>query len=302
MPIDIRQLRFAVMAADASSFLGAAKKLNVKQSTLSKRVGVLERRLGITLFERSTRGVVLTDPGRAFIEVARRIVRDVDGLRDTAKAVRSGLAGQLSMGFSCSLSSGNLRLVLGDILKDCPGVELDIQESRPDQMLSALQSRLIDVAIHACQISAVGLAHRPLWSERLMLVLPRNHYLLDLEKVFWTDLRDAIFAFSKYSTGPTVTRVIRQRLAAHGFEANILVQSNSTETIASLVPYGKFITAIPESAAIAVHPDVAICEIAEPTGTAHLDFAAWWSEDNDNPVLARLFRLVDKRYPSFSTS
>ncbi len=61
MTLDLRQLRFAVTAADTSSFLRASKQLNVKQSTLSKKVAALEHRLGITLFERSTRGVAPTD-------------------------------------------------------------------------------------------------------------------------------------------------------------------------------------------------------------------------------------------------
>lgn len=85
MSIELRQLRFAVTAADTASFLRAAKQLSVKQSTLSKKVSALEHRLGITLFERSTRGVVPTDAGRAFLEVARRIVTDADNLLTTAR-------------------------------------------------------------------------------------------------------------------------------------------------------------------------------------------------------------------------
>jgi DNA-binding transcriptional LysR family regulator len=87
VPIEIRQLRYAVMTADAQSFTRAAAALNVKQTTLSRRVMDLELRLGVKLFERSTRGAEPTENGKVFLEAARRIVTDVDNLRTTARAV-----------------------------------------------------------------------------------------------------------------------------------------------------------------------------------------------------------------------
>lgn len=193
MTIDLRQLRFAVTAADTASFLRAAKQLNVKQSTLSKKVSALEHRLGITLFERSTRGVVPTETGRAFLEVARRIVTDADNLLTTAKAVRYGEVGRLMVGFSGSLSTGNLRLLLGDLLERFPDVQLDALEASPERMLSGLQTRIVDIAIHASQIEEPGVTKRWLWSERLMVVLPKEDRLAKSESLFWTDLRKSVF-------------------------------------------------------------------------------------------------------------
>jgi len=78
MGIEIRQLRYAVMTADTQSFSRAAAALNVKQSTLSRRVMQLEHRLGVKLFERTTRGAEPTGNGLVVIEQARRIVTDID--------------------------------------------------------------------------------------------------------------------------------------------------------------------------------------------------------------------------------
>lgn len=297
MTLDLRQLRFAVAAADTSSFLRASKQLNVKQSTLSKKVAALEHRLGITLFERSTRGVVPTDAGRAFLEVARRIVTDADNLLTTAKAVTYGEVGRLMVGFSNSLTAGNLRLLLGDVLERFPDVQLDAIETGSDRMLSGLQSRIIDVAVHASQLEEAGIVKRWLWSERLMVALPKNDKLSGQDTIFWTDLRASVFVLPISCTGPRIAEVVRQRLGAHGLPASIITQETSSETIVSMVPYGKFITLIPESATGAARPDIVFREISEPTGAAHLDFAAWWRQDNDNPALARFFKLLDERYP-----
>ncbi len=86
--IEIRQLQFAVMTADTQSFSRAATALNINQPTLSRRVMQLEERLGVKLFERTTRGAELTENGRAFIEQARRIVTDVENPPRTVRAIR----------------------------------------------------------------------------------------------------------------------------------------------------------------------------------------------------------------------
>jgi len=297
LTIDLRQLRFAVTAADTASFLRAAKQLNVKRSTLSKKVPALEYRLGITLFERSTRGVVPTETGKAFLEVARRIVTDADNLLTTAKAVRYGEVGRLMVGFSGSLSTGNLRLLLGDVLERFPDVQLDALEASPERMISGLQTRIVDIAIHASQIEEPGVTKRWLWSERLMVVLPKEDRLAKSEGLFWTDLRKSVFVMPQERSGPRIGEVIRQRLGGNGLKANIITQETSAETIAAMVPFGKFVTVVPESATGAARPDVVFREIADPNGAAHLDFAAWWREDNDNPALARFFKLLDERYP-----
>ncbi len=66
--------------------------------------------------------------------------------------------------------------------------------------------------------------------------------------------------------------------------------------VAPMVPFGKFVTVVPESATGAARPDVVFREISEPAGAAHFNFAAWWRRDNDNPALACFFKLVDERY------
>lgn len=120
MSIEIRQLRCAAMTAEMLIFTRAAHKLGIKQSTLSKRVLDLERRLGITLFERSTRGAVPTKAAAEFLATARRIVGEIDGLQSTARAVRCGESGKLAVGFATSLSTSNLRRIISDFLDVFP--------------------------------------------------------------------------------------------------------------------------------------------------------------------------------------
>lgn len=297
MTIEIKQLRYAVAAADAKSFLRAANALNVKQSTLSKRIALMEGRLGVTLFERSTRGAMPTEVGKTFLEVARRILTDVDNLQSTARSVKYGEVGRLVVGFSSSLTIGNLRTALGDFLDRFPDVQLDGVEAGTDKLLSGLQSRIIDIAIHADEIADSGISKRVLWSERLMIALPEDHALTQAERIHWTDLYREVFVISSRCGGPVITNLLSTRLSAHGYHANLISQDTSHENILTMVPLGKFITVIGESALGVTYPGLVFREISEPSGHVHLDVAAYWRKDNDNPALKRFFKLIDERYP-----
>jgi DNA-binding transcriptional LysR family regulator len=99
LSIEIRQLRDVVATADTMSFSRAVIALNVKQSTLSKRIAALEEQLGVKLFERSTRGAIPLESGKTFLEIARHILTEIDNLKTTARAVEYGERAKSWSGF-----------------------------------------------------------------------------------------------------------------------------------------------------------------------------------------------------------
>ncbi len=179
MSIELRQLRYAVTTADAKSFARAAAALNVKQITLSRQVLQLEDRLGVKLFERSTRGAEITENGKPFIEQARRIVTDVDNLKATARNVRYGLHGRIAVGYCSPLMAGNLRFAISDYLTRFPDVQFDGVEAGLEKLFNGVQSRTIDVVVAPVGLAEDGLNYRRVWSERLYAVLPIDHALAD---------------------------------------------------------------------------------------------------------------------------
>lgn len=78
--IELRQLRYLIAAAEAGSFSRAARSMNIKQATLSRHIIEVEKRLGMALFDRGTRGATLTHNGDAYLRTARRIVREFEEL------------------------------------------------------------------------------------------------------------------------------------------------------------------------------------------------------------------------------
>lgn len=297
MSIEVRQLRYAVMTADTLSFSRAAALLNVKQSTLSRRVLQLENLLGVKLFERTTRGAEPTENGRVFIEQARRIVTDVDNLKTTARNVSYGLHGRIAVGYCSPLMSGNLKLAFSDYLTRFPDVQFDGVEAGPEKLLHGLQSRTIDVAVAPIGLGETGLKTRRVWSERLFAVLLAGSPLAALERIYWQDLRREVFVVPSSGIGPILGNLISARLTEQGFRPAIIQQDTCLESVLSMVAARRFITIATEASQGIAWPDLAFREIYNTTGPARLEFALYWREDNHNPALLRFFELIEERYP-----
>lgn len=295
--IEIRQLRYAVAAADTQSFSRAAAALNVKQITLSRRVQQLEDRLGVKLFDRSTRGAEITENGRPFIEQARRIVTDVDNLRTTARNVSYGLQGRIAVGYCSPLMAGNLRLAIANYLTKFEDVQFDGVEAGLEKLFHGLHSHTIDVAIAPIGLDEDDIVSRRVWSERLYTVLPNDHALADKEHIYWHDLRREVFVVPAGGLGPIFGNLIAARLTEQGKRPNIIVQDTSLESVLSMVAAKRYISVATEASQGVAWTDLIFHEIHDPTGPARLEYALYWRNNNENPALQRFFKLIEERYP-----
>lgn len=297
MAIEIRQLRYAVLTADTQSFSRAAATFNVKQSTLSRRVMQLEHLLGVKLFERTTRGAEPTENGRAFIEQARRIVTDVDNLQTTARAVSYGEQGRIAAGYCSSLMAGHLKHAFSDYLARYPDVQFDGVEAGPEKLLQSLQARTTDVAVAPTGLAEAGILSRPLWSERLMVVLLDDNLLFGNERIYWQDMRREIFVVPSGGLGPILGNLLSARLTEQGYRPNIIYQDTSLESVLSMITARRFVSIATEASQGVTWPDLQFREIYDPSGPARLEYSLYWRNDNDNPALKRFIKLIEERYP-----
>lgn len=295
--MEIRQLRYAVATADSQSFSRAAAALNVKQSTLSRRVMQLEARLGVKLFERTTRGAEPTENGRVFIEQARRIVTDVENLHTTARAVSYGEQGRIAVGFSSSLMTGQLKNAFVDYLARYPNVQFDGVEAGPERLFQNLQSRTLDIAVVPAGLDATGFQSRALWSERLMAVLLDDNQLTQHDRIYWQDLRREVFVVPSGGLGPILGNLLSARLTEQGYRPNIIYQDTSLESVLAMITAKRFVSIATEASQGVTWPDLQFREIYDANGPARLEYALYWRAENDNPALKHFFKLIEERYP-----
>ena len=123
-----------VHVADAQSFSGAAKRLGIAKSIVSRRMKALETHLGAALFNRTTRHISLTETGQAYYERARRILDDVAEAEDVARRLHGELRGKLKVAAPMSFGMRHLSAAVAEFLTAHPQleIELDLDDRRVD--------------------------------------------------------------------------------------------------------------------------------------------------------------------------
>lgn len=298
MAHDIVALRYAVRTADTLSFARAAAHERVKQATLSKRVGGLETRLGFKLFDRSTRGAVPTEIGTEFLEVARRILSDLDALDVRGRAIGAGQVGTLGLGFSTSLAAGNMRAMIIDFVGRYPELRLANIEGDRCRLTQALHARAIDFAAISGDIPEYGLKRRALWTERVMVALHEGHALAEKERIYWPDLKSERFILPRQDPGIDLADLVRARLSEPGWRPDVEIHEVGRENVANIVPIGRYVTLTTDTALGRTLEGIVLREVHEVSGNvSHIGYVGYWRNDNSSPALARLMKLIGQRYP-----
>jgi DNA-binding transcriptional LysR family regulator len=303
LPFDIRQLRYAITAADHGSFYRAARALDIEQSTLSRAILKLERTVGVPIFERSRAGVRTTIAGTAFLRGARPMVATADNLVAMMRAAGQGRAGSLRLGHNSPVSAGNLRATIMNWRETHPDVEVECVEADRSVLLAGLDPGEIDIAILMGAAGHAGFCSEPLWSERMLVALPSSHSLADRGVVLWTDLRGERLLLPIADPGPEIRDMLLGRLAVSAAKPDIRMLQSSRDTVLSILGGCSGVSIVCEGSTGAKYPDVVYRPLHGEQGPALTGYSGCWRDDNDNPVLHRFLAFIKARYAlSFDTS
>lgn len=294
--IELRQLRYLIAAAEAGSFSRAARILNIKQATLSRHILIVERRLGMILFDRKTRGATLTPNGRTYLRTIQRIVKEFAEVNAWVRATNNGHAGRLAVGFYTSFSAGNLRATLSEFNEKFPDVKVRGFERDRAKLLAGLENGLLDIAIMIGEASYRELMSRPVWSERILVAMPESHPLTERDRIHWPDLAGERFLLTERDPGPETRNMLLSKLWMPGFTPEIEMDDVGRETVLSAIALGGHISIVAESALGIQIPGVDFREVHETNGHTRIGFSGYWRADNENQVLRRFLDFVVARY------
>ena len=143
LSLDLRYLSYAILVAEHGSFRAAAQALDISQSTISRRVQLLEHRIGIALFDRSRKGAELTPAGKRFLQSAAVGASHMQqAIVDTRKAYR-GEIGELRIGVATSLANG----FLGDLLESYRAAYSSVHVHVEEVSQRVAASRLLELIL-----------------------------------------------------------------------------------------------------------------------------------------------------------
>ena len=285
--LELRHLRYFVAAAEHGSFRKAGAAIGVHQSAFGRRIRDLEHHLGAALFHRHSAGVSLTFAGQRFLRRSRQVLRNVgDGMLDVAAIGRSE-HGQVRIGIYSSIASGFLSELLRRYADQYPQVQIDLIDDNPAEHVARIRQLKLEAAFVTGEREWPDCERLPLWSERVFVVLPENHDLVQHEEIGWQQLAREKFIINEAPPGQEIHDYLVQHLATFGYHPEIRVQRVGRENLLPLVALNRGLTVVSEAMTAARFPGISYRPIAGEV----LPFSALWSPKNDNPALLQFLEL-----------
>ena len=175
--MELRHLRYFVAVGEEQHYSRGAQRLRVAQPALSRQIQDLEAELGFKLFDRLSRGVKLSTPGKLFLEEARRILQQVDEATKRVQRVASGQSGTMRVGFIESMSwHGVVPDAFRQFREQQPDAELQIRPQSSLEQIQAVRSGQLDAGF-LFTIANIDreLAQLDIERVNLMLAVPKGH-------------------------------------------------------------------------------------------------------------------------------
>jgi DNA-binding transcriptional LysR family regulator len=269
--MELRQLEYFVAVAGELNFSRAAQRIHVVQSALSASVARLEKELGVELFDRSKRQIVLTAPGEVFLQHARDVIHTAQRARSSVADYRDQLTGTVTLGTLMSWGALDLAAVLEEFRRLHPMVTVQLRQSLTGSAghLDAIADGKMDLALVSLFSSpSRRVAVRELTHEPMVFVCESSHALAGRRHVQLADLDGQDFIQFPRGWG------IRQRLdagfAAAGVQPGSAYEVADYAIAAELVRHRLAATVLPISAANRF-PDLRVIPLDPPlTWTLYL--------------------------------
>ena len=170
-----RQLRYATLLAETRNFSQVAEKLDITQPALSKQILLLEKELGVKLFDRNTNPLTLTPAGEHFIREARELLYKEDQLLRSMNMFQSGEAGRITIGISPFRSQYLMPELLRRFREKYPGVQVALREvSGSDQLRKDAAEGKFDFAVVNLPVDDSVLEVTPIEKDTLVLAVPNS--------------------------------------------------------------------------------------------------------------------------------
>jgi LysR family hydrogen peroxide-inducible transcriptional activator len=252
--MEIHQLRYVIAVARTGNFSRAAEQCHVAQPSISQQIQKLEDELGERLFDRMKREAKLTEHGEAFLLRAVRILEEVDAARRDAEDAKGVLRGRLTVGVLPTIAPYLLPEVLTRFTRKYPTVEIVVHEDTTARLLKLAHAYEIDFAIASEPITDQRVEVKNLFTEELLLALPRGHPLTRKRTVNMADLEKERFIVMKegHCLGDQLLKFCERR----DMKPNISFRSAQLETIQALVCSGIGVSLIPAMAACRLREDL----------------------------------------------
>ncbi|WP_428910419.1 LysR family transcriptional regulator [Niallia sp. Krafla_26] len=243
--MDILHLKYFVEVAKQRNFTKASQILLVSQPSISKMIKSLEEELNVTLLDRSERQIKLTDAGVLVYEQAVKILQSVEDVYSSINELVQVKKGTIKLGLMPTTGVLLFPNVLAGFKMEYPEIEIKMLEYSAKQLNHMVEQGEIDLGITVRPANSQLFETLPLLSEELVVLVDRDHELVDREAVRLSDLKDESFIL--LTEDYVLHDVVTQACMQSGFQPIVTYKSSMWDLIGEMVASKIGISLIPRS-------------------------------------------------------
>lgn len=244
--MELRHLRYFAAVADKLNFSRAAEAVHVAQPAISQQIRLLEKELGVRLFDRVGGRVSLTQAGAALLPHALGILAAVEAARQAVGELGSLTRGTASLGAPPTVSGHLLPGLLTRFRREHPGLEVTLREAGTQALLKLIEDGLLDLAVVVTDRLPPVVEQQPFLSERYVLAVGAKHRLAKAGTVRLADLGGE--AFILFPEGYKLREVTLAACRAAGFEPRVALDGGAMQSALEFVASGLGVALVPELA------------------------------------------------------
>lgn len=288
--MQIRQLEYFVAVSEQLSFTKAARQFFISQTAVTQQIKALEEEIGVRLFDRNNRRVVLTPAGRTFLEDAKAILRRTWDACDRAKRADTVFTGKLEIGFVKGYEKTNLSDLLSDFHMQYPNISFTLKRENVAELYDGLLNKSLDVILNI-QYSTDDLEDIEFQIVRqypLLAVMPTSHPLSHRVSIQRSELKGyPLVDIKKSKDRYGETSTILNAFTSAGFLPNVQYISDDIETSILAVAAGLGYALLPSYITDTLSLREKVIAVPIEGEEKKITIITAWHKDNQNPALRK---------------
>jgi LysR family transcriptional regulator, carnitine catabolism transcriptional activator len=249
----VRHIRAFLAVNRLGSFTRAAAELNVSQPALTVQIRQLEETLGVRLFDRNKRQVVLTPMGRDLLAPLARVLTDLEAVMSASHDLSGLRRGSVSVAVLPSVASGLLPIAIRRFMADYPGVTVHVRDVVAERVVELVKAEEVDFGVGSRVGPDRDVVVDSFLIDRMCAFYPDRHPLAGRRRLSLAEV--VVFPLILTARGTSVRTLVERALEQEGLSISLACEANYMSTAVGMVRAGLGVSILPQSAV-----DTASCE------------------------------------------